>query len=264
MDKYQEYIFERFGIEDSFIFTECHPKESDSGDKATTHGTFDKAADTFHIRQNADITKTKYILAFPATYDGYKPFDRIFVRKNTKWQEVPCTGGKYEILADFNDRMDAIKFVFTHNIATEYILKITYTEADKEKYYQKVAQDKEKSLENAANIKVSVGADLANIYFQPCCEEYDRTEITLFIPKDYETVGGPYGPVQKPVGWTLFKKCRVATDDFFLSVQGLAYGTYSFVLKQFDKNGALLLETNHITFKILEPDFPETGTVNVI
>ena len=115
-----------------------------------------------------------------------------------------------------------------------------------------------------ADIKVSTGADLVNIYFQPCCNKYDYTEIQLYIPKDFVTVGGPYGPVQKPSTWSMIKKCKVDTEEFFKSINGLAHGKYSFILKQYDKNSNLLLETEHIEFSISAPKQKIVGRVNRI
>lgn len=115
-----------------------------------------------------------------------------------------------------------------------------------------------------AAIKVSTGADLVNIYFQPCCDEYDHTEIKLFVPKDYTKVGGPYGLVEKPSSWSLIKKYSVPIEDFYKSINGLAYGEYSFRLKQLDNNNNVLLETNHISFRITKPKKPTLGHVNVI
>ncbi len=192
------------------------------------------------------------------------PFEDIFVYKNNQWIEVPCINKQYKILVDFNDKTDAIKFSFVNKIANDYILKVTYTEADKEQYYSKLEQAKKDSLLAAAEIKVSTGADLVNINFQPCCDEYDHTEIKLFVSKDYATVGSPYGPVQKPSSWSVIKKCDVPADDFYKSINGLAYGKYAFILKQFDKNNQPLLESDYIEFSIYEPDVPSFGRLNII
>ncbi len=103
-----------------------------------------------------------------------------------------------------------------------------------------------------------------SIYFQPCCNKYDYTEIQLYIPKDFVTVGGPYGPMQKPSNWSMIKKCKVDTEEFFKSINGLAHGKYSFILKQYDKNSNLLLETEHIEFSISAPKQKIVGRVNKI
>ena len=217
------------------------------------YGTFDESVDTFNITQDEDITKTQYSLIIDMEDVKANPFEGIFAHKDNQWIEVPCVNKQYKILVDFNDKTDAIKFSFINKIANDYIIKVTYTEADKEKYYAKLAQVRKGSLLATAEIKVSTGADLVNIYFQPCCDEYDHTEIKLFVPKDYVTVGGPHGPVKKPSSWSVIKKCDIPVDDFYKSINGLAYGTYALILKQFDKNNQPLLETDYIEFSIKKP-----------
>lgn len=264
MDKYQKYILKQIEMGKIFVFSRCCPIDSESAADLNKYGAFDVSADTFNITQDEDITKTQYSLIIDMAYVEANPFEGIFVHKDNQWEEVDCVNKQYRILVDFNDKTDAIKFSFINKIADDYILKITYTEADKEQYYSKLEQARKDNLLATAEIKVSTGADLVNIYFQPCCDEYDHTEIKLFVPKDYVTVGGPYGPVQKPSSWSVIKKCDVPVDDFYKSINGLAYEKYAFVLKQFDKNNHLLLETDYIEFSIKKPVQPEFGHINVI
>lgn len=66
------------------------------------------------------------------------------------------------------------------------------------------------------------------------------------------------------LSWSVIKKCDVPIDDFYMSINGLAYGKYAFVLRQFDKNHQLLFETDYIGFSIDEPVQPEFGYMNVI
>ena len=89
--------------------------------------------------------------------------------------------------------------------------------------------------EEKAKITVSTGFELVNIYFQPCNDNYARTEISLY--KDN----------------MMLAKYKVDEETFFKSITGLAYGKYSFVLKQFDKDNTILLETEHIEFTIYSP-----------
>lgn len=252
MDKYQKYILNRH-ITDLFIFCRNDPMDRSKEYAIAKCGKFNEQTDSFCINQDDDITKTKYTLAInPKEFDR-RIFSGIYISKDGQWTEVPCVQGGYSIVADFDDRINEIKFSFLNGLADDYVLKIVYIEADKEKYYAAVAQQKKEALEKAANIKVATGTSLVNIYFNLCCKECERTEITLYIPDKYRTVGGPHGPVQEPESWTMFKKCELNSNDLFLSVQGLAYGTYSFVLRQFDKNNQEILCTDHITFNILEP-----------
>ena len=264
MDKYQKYILKQIETGKIFVFSRCYPIGSENAVHSDTCVTFDESADSFNITQDEDITKTQYALIIDMKDVGIPPFDVISVRRNNKWIKIPFSDNQYKIIVDFNDRIDAIKFSFINEIAADYILNVTYTEADKEQYYAKLEQAKKDNLLATAEIKVSTGSDLVNIYFQPCCDEYDHTEIKLFVPKDYVTVGGPYGPVQKPSSWSIIKKCDVPVEDFYKSISGLAYGEYAFILKQFDKNNQPLLETDYIEFSIKKPVQPEFGHINVI
>ncbi len=87
------------------------------------------------------------------------------------------------------------------------------------------------------NVSHSTGNDLVNIYFQPCCDEYERTEITLY--KDNQ----------------MLTKYKVDDGVFFKSISGLAYGNYEYIVKQFGKNDKLLLETGKIRFSISRPNY---------
>lgn len=264
MNKYQKYILDSIANGNNFVFSLCCPTDSENSNNTTTCGTFNSELDSFNITQVDDITKTQYVLIIDLNNTEANPFEVVSVRKNNQWIEIPFANKQYRIIADFADRIDAIKFSFGNKIADDYILSVTYTEADKEQYYAKLEQERIYNLLTTAAIKVSTGADLVNIYFQPCCDEYDHTEIKLFVPKDYVTVGGPYGPVQKPSSWSIIKKCDVPAEDFYKFINGLAYGKYAFILKQSDKNNQLLLETDYIEFSIEEPVQPEFEHINVI
>ena len=124
-----------------------------------------------------------------------------------------------------------------------FIITINYQEADKEKYYAKKEQERKDNLFKTANIKVSTGADLVNIYFQPCCDSYARTEITLY--KDN----------------MMLAKYKVDEETFFKSISGLAYGKYEFILKQFDDKGNIILETDKISFSLSRPNYGGKPTI---
>lgn len=147
---------------------------------------------------------------------------------------------------DFENRVEKVKLTFADNIVDDYIFSIQYVEADKDLYYKKQADAKRNTYIEAAQIKHSIGADLVNIYFQPCCDEYCKTEITLY--KDN----------------MMLAKYRVDEECFFKAIIGLAYGKYAFVLKQFDSNGEALFETDKMEFSIAKPQQPFMGRINRI
>ena len=119
-----------------------------------------------------------------------------------------------------------------------------YVEADKDIYYAKKEQERKDNLLETASIKVATGVDLVNVYFQPCCDNYARTEIVLY--KDD----------------IMLAKYKVDEETFFKSISGLAYGKYEFILKQFDDKGNIILETDKISFSISPPNYG--GRRNII
>lgn len=244
MDKYQEYLME------STSFS-CDCKYS-----------FDERNGVLTITQDDDIFKNKYTVTIDVK-DEDDRFD-VFVLRNGKWEEIERNGAQYIVPVDFEDRTEVIKFVFKNNLADDYQVSITYVEADKEKYYAEQAKAKREALLAVADVKVATGADLVNVYFQPCCDGYDHTEITFYIPKDFVTVGSPYGPVKKPSTWNVFKKIKIDADEYYASLQGLAYGEYSLILKQHDGKGTCILETDRIEFSIKKPPLQQIGRINGI
>lgn len=192
------------------------------------------------ISQDEDITITKYVLNI-----SHKSIDTVFALVNGKEERLVESidpvysspkGGEQKIFSielDFEKRIESLKIVFIDNLADDLIIPIIYVEADKEKYYAKKEKERKDSLLKTANIKVSTGNDLVNIYFQPCSENYSRTEIILYR----------YG--------MMLAKYKVDEEFFFKSITGLAYGEYEFVLKQLDTKNEIILETEKIPFKIL-------------
>ena len=249
MNKYQDFLMNKHNSE---IFYIINGKETPcfKDDKIT-------------IKQDENITVTKYSL-----HIINKSINTIYAIKNIDSKKtekiINSTSSEigelknFSIKIDFDNRIDAVKITFVNNLADDLLIPIVYKEADKEKYYAKIAQEHKDNLLKTADIKVATGADLVNIYFQPCCDEYDHTEILLFIPKECKRTQN------KPDTWSMIKKCKVSPDDFYESINGLAYGKYSFILKQYDKKNNIIFETNNIAFEISEPTIPEFSPLNII
>lgn len=240
MDKYQKYILEKYGIRSNFIFHRCNPIVENKlvNEGIVQYGEFDIESDSFTLKQDEDINLLEYALVLVNKIDI---FSNIAICKNDEWTDIALTMENnvptYKIIVDFNDRIEKIKFEFKNQLADDYIISVCYQEADKEKYYAKKEQERKDSLFKTANIKVSTGADLVNIYFQPCCDSYARTEITLY--KDN----------------MMLAKYKVDEETFFKSIGCLAYGKYEFILKQFDNKGNIILETDKISFSLSKPNY---------
>ncbi len=264
MNKYQEYLLSH--IKDNgkgtFLFSDCAPVGESCKDD--TYGCYDKTKNCFTIKQDKDITKTGYVLII--SQDKCPFVAAVQVRKNNSYVDVPLS----EIIIDFNDRIDAIKIKFIKNIADDLEITITYQEADRQVYNDmQAALQKENTLKRAA-IKHSIGESLVNIYFQPCADNYDHTEISLFIPDKTEVkkVGGPHGPVNQEdvLSWSLIMKTTVENGIFFKSITGLAFGRYAYIVKQFDKANNALIETDYTEFYIRrqQPPVIDQGNIEVI
>ena len=253
MNKYQKAVLEN---EKGKSFFSCSSKKSG----ALLNAGFDYDADCYKLLQEEDIFSTQYEFAINATPN----IESCAFLSGGKWQDAHIRGSNFLVVLDFEHRIEKIKLVFADNIVDDYVFSVQYIEADRELYYQKQEATLKKNRLDSAQIKHATGADLINIYFQPCCSEYDSTEILLFIPKDFERVGGPRGPIDKPVSWTLIKKCNIPKEDFYKAITDLAPGTYSFIIKQYGKNGDLLMETEHIEFQIKASKHPPRRFNNVI
>lgn len=268
MDKYQEFILRQVyhysgnytekDIWNKLAYGFCSEK---SGRQNCGVFDFDKAVIT--VNQDEDILSNVYKHTIRKYYyesiAKYKPrgayaIKRAFfnnsvtenwatdylsgisvTRDGVNWEELVCDKEEYEIILDFNDRIKKVKFKFVNGLADDYIMDVVYVEGDKEKYYRKKAEEDRRAVIEKAKIKVSTGASLVNVYFAPCSDNYGRTEIELYAEGN------------------LMAKYKVPEEQFFKSIEGLAYGRYSFILKQYGKDGKLIFQTDETPFGIRKP-----------
>ena len=229
MNKYQKYFLK----EDAYI--DCFALGSDincSLDRTLENG-------VVRIKQNEDISIKEYTLA------SRYPFDYLCEnewRKSSKMENRVWQIAKF----DWAVPIEKVRFLVDNEFVEALEINIEYEFADVEAYNKKQEQKRKNDLIEKALIKHSTGADLVNIYFQPCSSDYIRTEIALYRDG------------------LMLSKYKVDEESFFKSIGGLAYGTYSFIVKQFDKSDNLLLETEHIEFTVKAPKAPVMGRINRI
>ena len=229
MNNYQKYFLK----EDAYI--DCFALGSDincSLDRTLENG-------VVRIKQNEDISIKEYTLA------SRYPFDYLCEnewRKSSKMENRVWQIAKF----DWAVPIEKVRFLVDNEFVEALEINIEYEFADVEAYDKKQEQKRKNDLIEKASIKHSTGADLVNIYFQPCSSDYIRTEIALYRDG------------------LMLSKYKVDEESFFKSIGGLAYGTYSFIVKQFDKSDNLLLETEHIEFTVKAPKAPVMGRTNKI
>ena len=187
------------------------------------------------LKQDPDITINDYAL-----YISNISVEAVFAIKGAS--QIPFTAQadptyretrtRFYLPVNFDDKIDSVLIEFKNNLADALTIPVVYEEADKQAYYAKKEQERKDELLKVAAIKCSTGADLVNIYFQPCNDSYARTEIILYRDEQ------------------MLAKYKVDEECFFKAITGLAYGTYKFILKQYDKDNNIILESNPTSFKI--------------
>lgn len=172
MNKYQRAILEN---QDTKVFYTC----SSVKNHAPIAADFDYDTDKYQLIQEEDIFSTQYEFIVKANSN----IESCEFCINGEWHMAERKDGNFLLVLDFNSRTEKIKLSFADNIADDYIFSVQYIEADKDLYYQKQAESTRNAYIEAAQIKHSTGADLVNIYFQPCCSAYGKTEIELWLAK---------------------------------------------------------------------------------
>ncbi len=199
--------------------------------------------DGFTLVQKEDITLTDYKLSIRNSC-----IEEVYAVKNNDCTAFTVIEGNevtFTYPISFEDRIDSVKIIFKNNLADDLVIPVIYKEADKEKYYAKKAEEDKKALLIRAQVRHSTGADLVNIFFQPCCDEYFSTTISLCQ------------------GNMLMAKYKVNPEVFFKSISGLAYGEYSYEVIQYNKDGKELLRTDKIKFSISSPNYGGKPTVRI-
>lgn len=226
MNKYQKYIMEKA----NFFY---HQKDNTT----VVHNPYINSK--LVIKQFDDITITKYVLnlnngtVFTSVdyfinnnWISANIIDWHFPNENNRSMKV------YSIPLDFENRISKIRISFINNIAKPLTIPIEYIEADKEAYYAKKESERKEVLIKNASIMHEVGTDLVNIFFQPCSADYHHTEIDLY----YQT--------------RLLANYKVNQGEFFKSIDKLASCTFYYILRQYNAENEILIETEKIEFTI--------------
>lgn len=231
--------------------------------------------DIIVVKQDEDITITDYTLfianiAIEAVYAVSGKNKVPFNCEIDPEYSSPESGNRNRFFyhISFEDKIDNVLIIFKNNFADDLLLKVKYMEADKKAYYDRMDKQHKEDLLKQANVRCSTGADLVNIYFQPCCDKYAYTEILLYIATEakytsHSINGGRSFSKQEALSWNMIKKCKVDPEDFMKSITGLAYGLYSFILIQYNSDSNVLIQTDRIEFSINKPNYGWSPIVGI-
>lgn len=226
MNKYQKFILDK---------TLCFvSKDMTAGSKAYFNSFINNNGE-FEVKQDENYNIKQHFIVLSGLTVSFVELDGIRYESTNFENHTLFNKKMIAIPVDFDKPAKELKLYFVDNFADALSIKLKFVAADKGLYDAKMHDALIKERTKTANIRVSTGADLVNIYFQPCCDDYVRTEIVLF--KDN----------------MMLAKYKIDEETFFKSIGGLAYGKYTFVLKQFDKDSNALFETEHIEFTISSP-----------
>jgi hypothetical protein len=241
MDRYQERMIKHI------TFTNL---ETDGKSKGVFYR---KEQDLIEIKQDDDITITKYPLTFKAV-DLVITDVSIIVGGKSETQHFTLEeiDGKivrerlYNIVLDFENRIDTIEFKFHDNFADPLRINVIYIEADKAAYHAKQESLKQAELIAAMNVSHRTGLDLVNIYWQYASPEVEITKIDLYVKEENERMK--------------IASYNCDNETMFKSIGGLAFGDYEYQLAQFKKDKHLVAHTPFIPFR-LSPATPSDTTV---
>lgn len=230
--------------------------------------------DAINVKQDEDITITDYTLfiANIAVEAVFAVCGKNKVPFNCETDPIHSSSksenrNRFFYHISFENKIDSVLIVFKNNIADDLLLKVKYMEADKKAYYDRIDKQRKEDLLKQANVKCSTGADLVNIFFQPCCDKYAYTEILLYFAAETKnvscSVNGSSFSKQVALSWNKIKKCKVDPEDFMKSITGLAYGLYSFILTQYNSDGNVLMQTDRIEF-IIASNYGQRRPINII
>lgn len=241
MDKYQKAFLK--GVYGKGFQDELHFKNVTSENSGAVCGEIDIENGKITVNQEKDINSTVYRGYVPAFYGDKLVFKAAFLSFDGKeWEEVALSecvkdyDGGYDFLKlgfdfkfDFNNRIKKIKLCFAGGLAEDFELDVIFNEADREAYYKAQREAERRNLIADANIEYQGCINMLAVYFTPCREDYKDAEMDLYWGED--KFMGTY---------------KSTPLNFSLVAMGLRHGGYNFVLRQKDKAGKVIFETDKI------------------
>jgi hypothetical protein len=205
MNKYQEQLLAGTTIS----LTSCDDK---SQEKVIMD------AEKISIYQNIDYHKTDYLFAINnSSLESLEILGKLY----------KASEGKIEVKISFEKPFASLIVHFKNGVVNPCSFTVDFLKADKKAYDDKVISDERNALINGMDISIGVGQNLLNIYWKNTNNSVAYTSVKLYYKN------------------TLFmEEFKIDSGKFYLAIPNLAYGTYSFVLGQFTKDGKPLIETD--------------------
>ena len=251
MNKYQIFALQYAGY--SVWKDETYKEESRVDSKSGNWTCVLDTNERIVVKQDENYNITKYYIRFQTTIDKAIVNGKEYLPQTIGTSSYPSV----VVPVDFENQIKEITLSF-HDAIEPITIPVEFVAVDRKIFDDKAAKETQARLEQIAAIKVSTGADLVNIYFQPCSDNYDKTVIELYL------ANGTYSRPPMVMGkhdvfhpqllsatpGQMIGKFKVEEGMMFKSITGLAKGAYGFKLSQFDDKGNLLFKTDYQYFQI--------------
>lgn len=233
MNKYQDYAI-KFGLKLDY----------ERNDKSLSLSSLDFDFRSINVVQNENYNVKEYNL-----YLLISIAEKIECIYNDNIILAKSFGSdKYLVKLDFDNKVERIKIYFKDNIVDPIDLPITFVDADKEKYDQKLLEEHKKSLIEKANVKVTTGDSVINVTFQPVLDSFNYSKVELFKITGTKVVNG-----KNVYDYQLMAKYKTESEVYFHSITGLAYDHYAIILIQYDNSNNEIYRSEHIQVNLKEP-----------
>lgn len=250
MNKYESFALRNAGY--AIYKSEDCSSDSRIDAKGDSWSTISENDLSIVVKQDANYNIVKYYLRFQTTVSKVVAAGKEYLPVGT----VSSSNPNVVVPLDFADKIKEVTVHF-HDVIDPMKISIKFIEADKKIYDEQMRKEHEAELIKKAGIKVATGADLVNIYFQPCCGDYENTSIELYLADGIFSKcnwsGNQAGFVPELIGGTikqLIGKFKVEEGMMYKSITGLAKGVYGYRLSQYNNKGDCLFTTNYAYFRI--------------
>jgi hypothetical protein len=211
--------------------------------------------DSITIIQDKDYHHNLYCLSIISSVA-----EKVETFKSGKWEEVigqpdlthtywEAKVNDYNIDLDFNSRVEKIKFVFKKDLADDFELNIEYKESDKSIFDKETEEKRIADLVQKMSVRTTTGDDLINVMFAVVSEDVKKTEVDLYSLDNQKN--------RSPMG-----KFPVEEGMMFKSITGLAYGTYSIQVIQFDSANNIIVQSGFYDVVLRRPNYGGKPTIS--
>lgn len=255
MDKYQEFVLKQIKY---YFVKDLDLKPTD---------TYSVSEDgVINLKQDENYNIVKYNILFePKFVSAIKIGGKTY----KDLVEIPEFRPLIAVPVDFSKKQEELVILLKNNALDGVPVKLNYIDADRKAFDDKEADRIRRETAQKAEIRLSTGADLVNIYFKPVSDDYKTAKIELYTaignyekhsnaprPNGFGVAPRYDGPIvitKKLISATvdqLIGKFNVDEGMFFKAITGLARGAYGIKLYEYDSKGKVLVESDILFFDI--------------